>query len=71
MKVEVSASVCCSCDAVRMSVEKGVTAAVASKAGLRGPRGRDVQKGTERSAGGRPAGAAGRASTPILLLRLT
>lgn len=26
MNVEVSASVCCSCDAVRMSVEKGVPA---------------------------------------------
>lgn len=38
MKVEVSASVCCSCDAVRMSVERGVVA-VESKAGLLGPRG--------------------------------
>ncbi|GGW06592.1 hypothetical protein GCM10010264_28920 [Streptomyces globisporus] len=71
MKVEVSASVCCSCDAVRMSVEKGVTVAVASKAGLRGPRGREVKKQTEISAGGRRDGAAARAGTPILLLRLT
>lgn len=51
MKDEVSASVCCSCDAVRMSVEKGVAAAVASKAGLLGPRGgRGVRKETEISA---------------------
>ncbi|GGX12006.1 hypothetical protein GCM10010353_29240 [Streptomyces chryseus] len=46
MKVEVSASVCCSCEATRISVEKGVAAsvepaavAVASNADLRGPRG--------------------------------
>ncbi|GAA4922031.1 hypothetical protein GCM10023237_48650 [Streptomyces coeruleoprunus] len=39
MKVDVSASVCASWDAVRISVENGVTVARASKAGLRGPMG--------------------------------
>ncbi|GGY85583.1 hypothetical protein GCM10010327_15210 [Streptomyces nitrosporeus] len=57
MKDEDSASVCCSCDAVRISVEKGVpaaVAAVASKGGLRGSGG-----------SGRPYGHghAGRADT--------
>lgn len=38
MKVEVSASVCCSCEATRMTVEKGVPdVVVASKADLQGP----------------------------------
>lgn len=47
MKEEFSASVCCWCDAVRMTVENGVDGADgaggvglgASKADLRGPRG--------------------------------
>ncbi|GAA1180743.1 hypothetical protein GCM10009654_42440 [Streptomyces hebeiensis] len=42
MNGEVSAAVCCACEASRMSAENGVAAAglaVASKAGLRGPRG--------------------------------
>lgn len=71
MKVEVSASVCCSCDAVRMSVEKGVTVAVASKAGLRGPRGREVQKETDVSAVTAAAVRRRVPIRPILLLRFT
>ncbi|GAA2987795.1 hypothetical protein JCM13580A_47310 [Streptomyces drozdowiczii] len=50
MNVEVSASVCCSWDAVRISVEKGVAVTVASKAGLRGRGGREVREETEISA---------------------
>ncbi|GGV78405.1 hypothetical protein GCM10015535_13380 [Streptomyces gelaticus] len=70
MKVEVSASVCCSCDAVRMSVEKGVVAAVASKAGLRGTEGTEKswkrQKYRQRRILRRLL-----STTPIFLLRLT
>ncbi|MEV5377657.1 hypothetical protein AB0L26_17015 [Streptomyces nondiastaticus] len=52
MNVEFSASVCCSCEAVRMSVEKGVLAAVlagASKADLR------VTEGTGMATESHPA----------------
>ncbi|GGJ97858.1 hypothetical protein GCM10011583_31660 [Streptomyces camponoticapitis] len=65
MKVEVFTSVCFSCEATRIIVEKGVGAvAVASKAGLRGPMGTEVP---DRD----PAGQHGRLPSPILLLRLT
>ncbi|GAA2947808.1 hypothetical protein GCM10020227_13420 [Streptomyces flavovirens] len=75
MKVEDSASVCCSCDAVRISVEKGVLGAVAgvavaSKAGLRGPRG-DGKSVQMRKCRQRRPRARSRADTPILLLRYT
>jgi hypothetical protein len=43
MKEELSASVCCSCEAVRMTVENGADGVGlgASKADLREPRGAD------------------------------
>ncbi|GGT30193.1 hypothetical protein GCM10010207_32640 [Streptomyces atratus] len=73
MKVEVSASVCCSCDAVRMSVEKGVAAAVASKAGLRGPMGTgspERDRNRDRKIGS-DCVRQWLSTTPIFLLRLT
>lgn len=56
MKAEVSASVCRSCEATRMSVEKGVPlavpAAVASKAGLQGPVGTGKEAMTAETVAG-------------------